>query len=89
MWHDVASDVDGKRPLVRRRGIRRGVRRRSSGCRLGSDNSSEEKGDGKSPQELRGCYPPREIVIATMALPRMTMAAAIQRGRWPEKCPNA
>lgn len=80
MWHDVAGDVDGIRPLHRRR-IGGQIRRRISRCRLCSDNSSEENGDGKSPQEFRGRYPPREIVIATMAPPRMTMTAAIQRGR--------
>ena len=36
-----------------------------------------------------GCYPPREIVIATSAPPRNTIARPIPNGRWPVWRPNA
>src|SRR5438445_5582430 len=85
--HDVACDVEGKRPLVAG-GVGRRVHRLAI-RRLSYGNSPKENRDGESTQRSRGCYPPREMVIATIAPPRITIAAAIQRGLRPEKRPNA
>ena len=50
---------------------------------------AQENRHGESRQILRGCHPPRDIVIATRTPPRITIARPIVNGRCPAWRPNA
>ena len=77
MGYEIPGNIDRERPLIGSGFGRRGGRARR--CGLGADRRCQQDSYDEKCRGTRA-YPPKRMVIPTIATPRSTMAMAILQG---------